>query len=345
MLNQVFGIDLGTSNIKIFNKNKNRILNEKNIIAIENKVNVFAIGDDAYEMAEKAPANIQVISPVYYGVIADIQNMTKILLGLLKKMTKDNLKKSEFYVTVPTDITEVERRAISELLERSVLKPRKVVVIDKPIADAIGVGVDVRSSKGVMVVNIGANTTEISILSLGGIVLSKLIKIGGNDLDEAIVSNIKRANNLYIGNKTAENVKIKIGNAVKQPEVKAMVCGRDMVNGLPVEREISSDLVYTALSEKLHNIVDNIKVILERTPPELGADIIKNGIYVTGGSANLGHLDEFIHNETGLKVNTCENPDESVARGLAEVILHPEKLVVASKKKERKNAKKGNDKE
>lgn len=340
MSNHVFGIDLGTSNIKIFSKSKNRILNEKNIIAIENKTNVFAIGDDAYEMSEKAPANIKVSCPVFYGVIADIQNMTKILIGLLGKMAKDSLKKSEFYVTVPTDITEVERRAIAELLERSVLKPKKVTVIDKPIADAIGVGVDVRSSKGVMVVNIGANTTEISILSLGGIVLSKLIKVGGNDFDEAIVSAIKRANNLYIGNKTAENVKIKIGNAVKQPEIKTMVCGRDMVNGLPVEREISSDLVYSALSEKLHHIVDNVKVILERTPPELGADIIKNGIYITGGSAKIGHLDTFITQETGLKVNMCENPDESVVRGLAEIILHPDKLVVSSAKRGRKDSKK-----
>ena len=194
-----------------------------------------------------------------------------------------------------------------------------------------------RSAKGVMVINIGANTTEISILSLGGIVLSRLIKIGGNDLDEAIVSNIKRANNLYIGNKTAENVKIKIGNAIKQPEVKTVVYGRDLVNGLPVEREISSDLIFESISEKLHNIVDNIKVILERTPPELGADIIKNGIYITGGSAKIGHLDAFIHQETGLKVNMCENPDESVVRGLSEIILHPDKLVVVPKRKAKKD--------
>ena len=189
---QAFGIDLGTCNIKIFNKSKNQILNEKNVIAIENKVNVFAIGDEAFEMVEKVPANIKIIFPVHYGVISDIQSMTKILIRLLKKMTKDNLKKSEFVVSVPSDITEVERRAISELLENSSLKPKKVMIIDKPIADALGVGVEVTSARGAMVVNIGADTTEISILSLGGIVLSKLIKVGGNDLDESIISAIKR---------------------------------------------------------------------------------------------------------------------------------------------------------
>lgn len=326
MGNHTFGIDLGTSNIKIFSKSKGQILNEKNVVAIENKKNVFAIGDEAFEMAEKVPANIKVIFPVHFGVISDIQNMTKILIHLLGKITKDNLKKSEFFVSVPTDITEVERRAISDLLEASTLKPKRVVVIDKPIADAVGVGVEVSSARGAMVVNIGADTTEISILSLGGIVLSKLIKVGGNDLDESIVSTIKRERNLHIGNKTAENVKIKIGNAVLQSEVTALVCGRDMLSGLPVEKEISSDLIYEAMSEKLHLIVDNIKVILERTPPELGADIIKNGIYITGGSSKLGYLDEFIAKETGLKVNTCDNPDESVVRGLGEAILHPEKF-------------------
>lgn len=329
----VFGIDLGTSNIKIFSKSRNQILNEKNVIAIENKVNVFAIGDDAFEMAEKVPANIKVVFPVHYGVISDIQNMTKILIRLLKKLTKDNLKKSEFVVSVPSDITEVERRAISELLENSSLKPKRVAIIDKPIVDALGVGVEVTSARGAMVVNIGADTTEISILSLGGIVLSKLIKVGGNDLDESIVSAMKRERNLHIGNKTAENVKIKIGSAVKQPETSAMVCGRDLLNGLPVEKEISSELIYDAMSEKLHNIVDNIKVILERTPPELGADIIKNGIYITGGSAMLGGFDQFIASETGLKVNLSEKPDESVIRGLGEVIQHPSKLSLKNRQK------------
>lgn len=334
----VFGIDLGTCNIKIFNKSKNQILNEKNVIAIENKVNVFAIGDEAFEMVEKVPDNIKIIFPVHYGVISDIQSMTKILIRLLKKMTKDTLKKSEFVVSVPTDITEVERRAISELLENSSLKPKKVTIIDKPIADALGVGVEVTSARGAMVVNIGADTTEISILSLGGIVLSKLIKVGGNDLDESIVSEIKRERNLHIGNKTAENVKIKIGSAVKQPETTAMVCGRDLLNGLPVEKEISSDLIYDAISEKLHHIVDNIKVILERTPPELGADIIRNGIYITGGSAMLGAFDQFIAKETGLKVNLSEKPDESVIRGLGEVIQNPAKI--SPKRKQKKQSEK-----
>ena len=333
-----FGIDLGTCNIKIFYKSKNQILNEKNVIAIENKVNVFAIGDEAFEMVEKVPDNIKIIFPVHYGVISDIQSMTKILMRLLKKMTKDSLKKSEFVVSVPTDITEVERRAISELLENSSLKPKKVTIIDKPIVDALGVGVDVTSARGAMVVNIGADTTEISILSLGGIVLSKLIKVGGNDLDESIISAIKRERNLHIGGKTAENVKIKIGSAVKQPETTAMVCGRDLLNGLPVEKEISSDLIYDAISEKLHHIVDNIKVILERTPPELGADIIRNGIYITGGSAMLGAFDQFIAKETGLKVNLSEKPDESVIRGLGEVIQNPAKI--SPKRKQKKQSEK-----
>lgn len=322
----VYGVDIGTSNFKMCCKDKEQILNEKNIIAIANKKDLLAFGDEAYEMYEKAPENIQVSFPVKYGVIADIENMETLLLQFYNKLNGDkkNAGNTDFYIAVPTDVTEVEKRAFYELVADSKVKAKNIFIVDKPVADAIGAGLDVTKSRGIMIVNIGAETTEISVLSLGGIVISKSVKIGGNKLDDCIISHIRKVYNLVIGSKTAEGLKKQIGSAVKCDETFAPGFGRNVLSGLPVSVDISSDVIYQAIIDPLHSIMDSIKVILERTPPELAADIIKNGIYVSGGTSNINNLETFINGETNLKVNVVENPSESVVRGLMGVVTNPE---------------------
>ncbi len=315
-----FGIDLGTSNIKIYNSGTDKILNQKHIVAIANRNQLFSLGNEAFEAYEKAPANIKVSFPMSYGVIADFNNMQTILQVFIEHCAKGNVRGSDYYIAVPTDITDVEKRAFFDLVESSSLRARRVYLIEKALADGLGVGLDIRSSKGTMMVNMGADTTEISIINLGGIVLSKLLKTGGNKFDNAIQTNIRREYNLVIGNKTSEMIKKQLAYATEPDEGSGFVYGRDIVTGLPAEQQVSSDFIYDAIKEHVHTIIDNIRVILERTPPELAADIIRDGIYLTGGSSNIRNIPELITRETKLKVNTFDSPAESVARGLARLI-------------------------
>ncbi len=330
-MGNVYGVDVGTSNLKMFCKDKDLVLNEKNIIAIVNKRDLLAFGDEAYEMYEKSPENIEVSYPVKFGVIADIENMQTLLLSFFNKINGDKkvAGSTDFYIAVPTDVTEVEKRAFYELVADSKVKAKNIYIVDKPVADAIGAGLDVTKSRGIMIVNIGAETTEISVLSLGGIVISKSVKIGGNKLDDSIISNVRKVYNLVIGSKTAESLKKELGSAIQTEEKFAPGFGRNVLSGLPVSIDISSDVIYSAIIDPLHSIMDSIKVILERTPPELAADIIKNGIYVSGGTSNIQNLQRFISQETNLNVNIVENPSESVVRGLMGVVSNPEFAKVA----------------
>lgn len=326
MAQHVYGVDLGTSNIKLYNSAGDTVLNEKNIIAIKNKKEIFSFGDLAFEMYEKAPEAINVSFPLKYGVIADIQNMETLFNCFYKKINNNkNVTGADFCIAVPTDVTEVEKRAFYDVIMDTKIKLHKISVVEKPIADAAGVGIDVNSPNGHLVVNIGYDTTEISVISLGGIVLSKLIKTGGSKFDDAICNIIRKKYNLVIGSRSAEQVKIALADAINEDKDKtAMTYGRNIVTGLPNAREISGDLVHEAINELLHQIIENIKVILERTPPELSADIIARGIYLTGGSAAIKNLDKLITRETGLKVNVAEKPSESVIRGIAKIVKEPE---------------------
>lgn len=319
MSNNAFGIDLGTSNIKIYNRTDDTILVEKNMIAIANKNTLFAYGDSAFEMYEKAPGNIHISYPLTNGVIADIKNMELLVKYFINDLSRSNVKPSDFYIAVPTDVTEVEKRAFYDLIKDSGVKSRRILVVEKAVADGLGLDIDVKNSQGVLIVNAGFDTTEISILSLGGIVLSKLIKVGGLKFDDAIRAAVRKQFSLIIGGKTAENIKMSLKD-LEKAGTGAIVYGRDIVTGLPVEREIPTKLIDECLIEHFHTIIDNIKVILERTPPELAADIYRHGIYLTGGASQVNHLAELIHRGTGLNVNVSENPVTSVALGLAKII-------------------------
>ena len=299
MANNAYGIDLGTNNIKIYSRSEANIVVEKNMIAIENKNTLFAYGDSAFEMYEKAPANIHISYPLSNGVIADIKNMETLIRYFISDIQKGKSQPADYYIAVPTDVTEVEKRAFYDLIRDANVKARKIMVVEKAVADGLGMGIDVKNSQGVIVVNVGFETTEISILSLGGIVLSRLIKVGGVKFDEAIRSAIRREFSLIIGGKTAESVKMSLSK-LEEEKQGAVVYGRDIVTGLPVEREIPTKLVVDSLEEHFNMIVDNVKVILERTPPELAADIYRNGVYLTGGASQSSQLAERLSQGSGL---------------------------------------------
>ncbi len=317
------GLDLGTYNIKLYNGFTDTIFTHKNIIAVQNRKHIFAYGDEAFKMYEKTPDSIEVSFPVTNGVIADINHMQILLHNFVYDSTGGNFHTADYYISVPSDITEVEKRAFFDLVNDSNVKARNIYIVEKAIADGIGLDPEIRNFAGALIVNIGYETTEISVLSLGGIVLSKLIKLGGKKFDESIKNIVRKEYNLLIGQKTAERIKISLPE-LEMAEEDAVVYGRDIVTGLPVERTIPTNMIEKAMRENFDTIIDNVRAILERTPPELGADIYKRGIYLTGGSAVIGDLHELIAQSTGLKVNFAPHGQESVAFGLSQIIKYEE---------------------
>lgn len=320
MAYKAYGIDLGTRNIKIYKEKQGLVIDQKNILAIDEKGSIIAVGDEAYEMYEKAPENIQVTFPMKGGVIADFSNMQDLLRVFVQQHIKGSSGNKEFFVAVPTNITDVEKRAFLDLVESSHLRAKRVHIVEKPIADAVGAGLDVKNPNGIMLVDIGADTTEITIMSLGGIVISKLIPVGGNKLDDDIMLYVKKEKNVIIGMKSAEECKKQLAGAVEGTSKTISIMGRDLVTGLPVSAEVTGDMVFEAIKEDLHTIMDSIKIILERTPPEISSDIIDNGVFVTGGCSQIQGLSELIVKETELKANFYEKPEDTVIMGLGRII-------------------------
>ncbi|MCF0131839.1 MAG: rod shape-determining protein [Pseudobutyrivibrio sp.] len=315
-----YGIDIGTHNLKIFSGGNSHISNIKNTISIINKNEMYAYGDEAYSMYEKAPDHIAVSFPIVSGVIADFDNMQTMLFEVIERKLKGHVKGSDIVVAVPADITEVEEKAFADLFTKSKIKPHSVKVCKKPLADAMGLGLDVSLPTGVMVVDLGADTTEISVISLGGLVLSQLLPFGGNQIDESIVTHIKRKYNLVIGQKTAGQLKETIGSAMPGRNEKMTIVGRDVVSGLPIEMELDSDVIYEGIKSDLENICTNIKLILEKVPPELAKDIVHSGIYLTGGTSQLHELSTLFTQVTNIKVIEGDDPEESCVRGLGLVL-------------------------
>lgn len=322
MLGKSIGIDLGTKRIKYYRKGDGIIFDEENCIAIENKDEIRAIGDDAAEMVGRTPETIEVIYPVNRGVIANVSAMELLfnasfdrIYGKAKRASGTN-----FVIALPTDITEVEKRSFADLVHKSGLKPKNVSLVDKPICVAMAAGLDIMKAKGVMTVDVGADTTEIAIIALGGIVRSRLLPTAGNKFDESICNYIRQKCALVIGKSNAEQLKMGIAGAVSGQSLTMQVNGRDVVTGLPKRMEIESDLVYEAIKDDLKNITENIKSTLEHIPPEVSSDIIDAGIYVTGGSARIGNFDKLLNAETSLKINILEDPQDSVINGLGKLI-------------------------
>ncbi|PKM95923.1 MAG: rod shape-determining protein [Firmicutes bacterium HGW-Firmicutes-1] len=317
-----FGFDLGTTYMHICQKDKGVILNEPEAIAIDLiSKNVIAVGDMAFDMYEKAPKSIKINMPVKYGVIADFDNMLSLLDYQCKNLKIDKGSRPTALVCVPYHISEVERRALYDLFTKSRPRFKSVFMLEKPLAAGIGCGIDVMEPVGNMIVDIGGGTTEISVISLGGVVNSELIKVGGERFDNNIRNLVKRNHNVLIGLRTAERIKIEIGNAIGNDISQSIeVVGRDIVSGLPKTVEITSNEVHEAMKEEINSIIDAIKLILEKTPPELSADILSSGIHVTGGTASIKNLDRLISKETNLEVFINDNPAKCVINGVCNIL-------------------------
>ncbi len=317
MFSRDIGIDLGTANTLIFMKNKGIIMREPSVVAVDiNTDTVLAVGLQAKDMIGRTPGSIVAVRPLKDGVIANFDVTATMLKYFIKKSIKTGLfsKRPKVVVCIPSGVTEVEKRAVEDATRQA--GARDVELIQEPMAAAIGAGLPVSEPTGSMVVDIGGGTSEVAVISLGDIVTSQSVRVAGNKFDEAIVYYIKKKYNLLIGERTAENIKIQIGSAFPyEGETSMDIKGRNLIDGLPKNIEISSEEVREALTESLNTIVDAIKGTLESTPPELAADIIDHGIMLTGGGALLRGLDRLVSQETKMIVHVAENPLDCVVDG------------------------------
>ena len=315
MFSKDIGIDLGTANVLIYIKEEGIILNEPSVVAYdEENGKLLAVGSEAREMLGRTPGKVKAIRPLKDGVIADFETTEIMLDYFIKKILGRNIYlRPRIVICCPTNITGVEKNAIREAAEKTGAK--KVYIEEEPKAAAIGAGLDISVPSGSMVVDIGGGTTDIAVLSLGGIVSSASIKIAGNTLDKDITKYIKDKYKLLIGERTAEEIKIKIGTVFEDKNTKMSVRGRNLVTGLPHTIQITSSEIKEALLDSVYQIVRTVKNVLEQTPPELSADIIEKGIVLTGGGALLNGLDKLLEKELKVNVKVAENPLSCVAEG------------------------------
>ena len=321
------GIDLGTANTLVMLRGKGIVLKEPSVVAIDNKTgDIVAVGNDAKEMLGRTPEQIKAIRPLKDGVIADFTATQLMLKNIIKKVEKRyNIGRPRVVVGVPSGITEVEERAVEEAVIQAGAK--EVFLIEEPMAAAIGASLDVSEPSGNIIVDIGGGTTEVAVISLGGIVISHSLRVAGDELDEDIINYIKREMNLAIGETTAEQIKIQIGCAMPlMTEMSMDIKGRDLINGLPRNEIITSLQVEEAIKESIHKIIDIVKVTLEKTPPELAADIMEKGIVLAGGGALIKNLDKLLSIETGMPVYIAEEPLDCVVKGTGKTLENLEKL-------------------
>lgn len=323
MFGNTYGLDLGTYEIKVYDKNQDTIQREKNAIAIIDEKDIFCVGDEAYEMYEKTPENIEVVFPMKEGVISEFYHMQFLLQNLLKKEHRF-LSGSKYLVAVPTDVTEVEKRAFYDLAVHSTARAREVHIVERGLADAIGIGLDVQNTPGICIANLGGEITELSVLASGGIVVNKLVKVGGTAFDNAIVNLVRHNNDFLIGRLTAEGLRKHFNIFDAESDDSLSVAGRDLITGVPRQQEISVNLIRAAIKEPLDICIHEMKILLERTPPEVFHSIQKNGIYLTGGLANVKGLAAYIEGSTGIKTNTVLEPEVCIAKGLKKIIQSKE---------------------
>jgi len=309
------GIDLGTASVLVYMKNKGVILQEPSVVALDTVKDEFlAVGEDARRMLGKTPGNIVAIRPLKDGVISDYNITKRMLKHFIKKSGGSSLIRPRVVVCVPSGITEVEKRAVLEATYEAGAK--RAFLIEEPIAAAIGAGIDITEPDGIMVVDIGGGTTDVAVISLGGIVVSKSIKIAGDDFDDYIIKYIKNKYNMMIGERSAEKLKVTVGTAYKRDEeVFQEIKGRNLLTGLPITVSISSTEMMEALKEPVAEIITTIKAVLEITPPELASDISDKGIIMTGGGSLLYGLDKLVEEATQIETNLAEDPVSCVAIG------------------------------
>lgn len=315
------GIDLGTANTIVHVKGKGIVIREPSVVAINKKTNtIITVGDSAKSMIGRTPGDIVAIRPMRDGVIADYNITLTMLKYFIKKTVKTSLfSKPRVVICVPSGVTEVEKRAVEEATYQA--GGSEVLLIEEPMAAAIGANLPVEEPYGSMVVDIGGGTSEVAVISLGGIVTSRSLRMAGDEFDQSISNYIKKEYNLMIGERTSEEIKVTIGAAYPKPTEQVMnIRGRDLVSGLPKDINITSYEISEALREPVYSIIDAIKYTLERTPPELASDIMDRGIMLTGGGALLGGIDKLIFEETGIPVMIAEDPLDCVALGAGKVL-------------------------
>lgn len=317
------GIDLGTANTLVYLPGKGIVLNEPSVVAVSEQDNtILAIGVEAKEMVGKTPESIIIYRPMKDGVIADYRVTEAMLRYFISKtLGKYNFFKPDVMVSVPAGITSTERRAVIEAAIRAGAK--NAYVVKEPILAAIGAGIKIQESRGYMVMDIGGGTTDVAVIALGGIVSSTSVKCAGNKIDQAITDYIKKTFNLAIGDKTAEAIKIKIGAAIPlEEELTITIKGRDYIQGLPKTAQISTNEIVKAIDKELKIMIGAVKDVLSQTPPELAADIIDDGIIMTGGSSMLRNLSDLVYRRTGVKARVADDPLLCVAKGTGEALAH-----------------------
>lgn len=320
------GIDLGTSNTLVYVKNKGIIIREPSVVAVNTYTERASyVGQEAKDVIGRTPGSIVPVKPIEHGVIADFDIAAVMLREFISRALKGSLfTKARVWISIPSEITPVERKAVRESTEYAGAK--KVTLIEQPMAASIGAGLPITEAMGNMIVDIGGGTTEVALVSMGSVVVSKSIRVGGDEMDNAIISFIKRKYNLLIGERTAEELKKAIGSAYPlDREEEAEISGRNSINGLPENITVTSAEIRDALSEPLSKVIEAIKNTLEKVPPELSADIIEEGIRITGGGAVLRGIDSLINRETGIPVFRAEYPMDCVVKGIGKVMENPNK--------------------
>ncbi|MBQ7265069.1 MAG: rod shape-determining protein [Firmicutes bacterium] len=330
MFGRDMGIDLGTANTLVYVKGKGIVINEPSVVAVDTLTReIWAIGSEAEEMIGRTPVNLNVIRPVRNGVISDF-DITEAMLKFYidSAFTKSFFKtKPRVVICVPSGVTEVEKHAVIEAALGAGAREKHVLIVDEPMAAAIGAGMDVFEAGGNMILDIGGGTSEVAIISMGGIVSNKSVRVAGDDIDAAIKAMVRRDHNIIIGEKTAENIKKSLACAYIDENTKSKemdVKGRDLVSGLPKSVKITTKDVHDAIAETLSEITDAVKMTLENTPPELSADIIQNGIYIAGGGALIENFDKLLSQRTNMPVHIANDPLTCVAAGTGIIIENPE---------------------
>ncbi len=321
------GIDLGTANVLVYVKGKGIVLNEPSVVAINRDTDeILAVGEDARQMLGRTPSNIIAVRPLRDGVVSDYDVTERMLKYFIRKTCgSGRFFKPKIMICVPSGVTDVEKRAVKEAAEQA--GGKDVFLMEEPVAAAIGAGIDISKPDGVMVIDIGGGTTDIAVISLGGIVASASVKVAGDKFDEAIIKYMRKEHKLYIGERTAEELKLTVGAAFPRDEVVVKECrGRDLVTGLPKSVDVTSDEMMNALEEPLQTIAEAVHNVLEVTPPELAADISNSGIIITGGGALLYGIDRRIEDRTGIKVIIADDPKSCVALGTGKALYELEAL-------------------
>lgn len=324
LLDNIYGIDMGTETVKIYERKKDRFITEKNRIAIRGRDEVFAVGNEAFDMTGRTPEGMRVISPMTGGRIDDLYLMEAVLYIILRTDTAFSGLKPTIYLSIPTDLTEIDRRSYYTIARQGRLKKSRVYLVEKPIADAMAIGIPIHHTNGDMIVNIGADSTEVSVLADQRVIMSRVYPVGGYQLDDGIRSAVRRVNNLAVSQRTAEDLKVELAHLTFDMKEEKRVRGIDGTSGLPAEGVVTSATIRNSVNKDLNLLIGYLAQFLQRIPPQVLENIKADGIYVTGGSSRIRGLRQFLSERLDMKVNISDYYDLSITAGLRRLIDKPE---------------------